>query len=66
MLSPGELIQRERKKQRLSQKQLAEISGIPKRTIQNIEENKNDATFFTMICLAQALGISLDYIAKGE
>lgn len=43
----------------LTQKQLSELTGIPHRTLQRIEE-KNDCKVSTAIKLAKALNVSLD------
>lgn len=48
-----------RKQQGLSVPRLVELSGVPRRTIQEIE-NRNDCRVSTAIQLADALGVTLD------
>ena len=45
--------------QQLSQQKLSDISGVPKRTIENIERNDN-CKESTAIKLAKALNVTLD------
>lgn len=47
----------------LSVPKLVELSGVPRRTIQEIE-NRNDCRVSTAIHLADALGITLDELCK--
>ena len=42
---------------------LAELSGVPRRTIQEIE-NRDDCRISTAIQLADALGITLDELCR--
>lgn len=44
----------------LTQKRLCELSGVPLRTIQDLEAGKNSATISTAIPLAQALETSVE------
>ena len=44
----------------LTQKRLCELSGVPLRTIQDLEAVKNSATISTAIPLAQALETSVE------
>ena len=43
-----------------TQKRLCELSGVPLRTIQDLEAGKNSATISTAIPLAQALETSVE------
>ena len=52
-----------RTKRGLSVPQLVEMSGVPRRTIQEIEQ-RNDCRVSTAIKLAQALDITLDELCK--
>ncbi|RJW84391.1 XRE family transcriptional regulator [Clostridiales bacterium AF36-10] len=52
-----------RKAQKLSVPALAELSGVPRRTIQELEV-RNDGRISTMIKLADALGVSLDELCR--
>lgn len=49
----------------LSLRALSELSGVPQRTIEDLER-RNDGRFSTFIRLAAALGVTLDEIAKGD
>lgn len=52
-----------RKAQKLSVPALAELSGVPRRTIQELEI-RDDGRVSTMIKLADALGVSLDELCR--
>ena len=52
-----------RLQQGLSVPQLVELSGVPRRTIQNIEKN-NECKVSTAIKLADALGVTLDELCR--
>lgn len=47
----------------LSVPQLVELSGVPRRTIQDIEK-RDDGRVSTMIKLADALGVTLDELCR--
>ncbi len=47
----------------LSVPQLVELSGVPRRTIQDIEK-RGDGRVSTMIKLADALGVTLDELCR--
>lgn len=49
----------------LSMRALSELSGVPQRTIEDIER-RNDGRFSTFVRLADALGVTLDDLAKGD
>jgi len=49
--------------QGLSVPKLAELSGVPRRTIQNIEKN-DDCNVSTALKLAEALGVTMDELCK--
>lgn len=51
--------------QRLSVPQLAERSGVPRRTIQDIER-RDDGRVSTMIKLADALHVTLDELCRSK
>ena len=50
-----------RKARKLSVPALAELSGVPRRTIQEV---RDDGRVSTMIKLADALGVSLDELCR--
>lgn len=52
-----------RTKQGLSVPKLVELSGVPRRTIQEVE-NRNDCRVSTAIQLADALGVTLDELCR--
>lgn len=54
-----------REDRELSQQALADLSGIPRRTIQDIER-RGDCRVSTAIKLAGFFGITLDELCKGE
>lgn len=54
-----------RKLQGLSVPKLVELSGVPRRTIQEIE-NRDDCRVSTAIQLADALGVTLDELCRDE
>lgn len=54
-----------RTKQGLSVPKLVELSGVPRRTIQEVE-NRNDCRVSTAIQLADALGVTLDELCRDE
>ena len=54
-----------RRRRRLSQGQLAEIVGVSRQIIYQYENDMTDPRLFTASCIADALGVSLDYLARG-
>jgi len=46
----------------MSQKKLAEKSGISPNSIMRYESGKVDPTSFMLCCLADALGVTTDYL----
>lgn len=54
-----------RTKRGLSVPKLVELSGVPRRTIQEIE-NRDDCRVSTAIQLADALGVTLDELCRDE
>lgn len=55
-----------RKAKGWSQEKLAEKSGISVKAIQNAERDTHDPSLFSVICIADALGCSLDYLVLGK
>lgn len=45
------------------QKELAKKMGMSQQAISSMEGGRREACFFTAICVADALGVSLDYLA---
>lgn len=54
----GRNVQRIRQKNRLTQEQLAEISGFSQQYISGLEKGRRNPTIVTLYELAQALGVS--------
>ena len=55
-------LQSSRKKQGFGRDRLAELSGVSKSTIVNIENGKHLPYLHTAIALAKALNVSLDWL----
>lgn len=53
-----------RTKRNLSVPKLVELSGVPRRTIQDMEK-RGDGRISTAIKLADALGVTLDELCRG-
>jgi transcriptional regulator with XRE-family HTH domain len=54
-----------RTKKGLSVPKLEELSGVPRRTIQDLER-RDDGRVSTLIKLADALGVTLDELCRDE
>ncbi len=55
-----------RKAKGWSQEKLAEKSGLSVKAIQTAERDTHDPSLFSVICIADALGCSLDYLVLGR
>ena len=55
-----------RKEKGWSQEKLAEESGVSIKAIRTTERSTHDPSLFSAICLADALGCSLDYLVLGR
>ena len=62
-MTTGEKIRYHRKQQRLTIKQLAIKSGVSASAIGCYEREKADPSLFAAACIADVLGLSLDYLA---
>jgi len=58
----GQRVLLQRRALKLSQRQLAERSGIPTQVISNVERGKQDVFAQRMAALAKALKVSTDYL----
>lgn len=58
MLSIGYEIQQKRRKNNLTQAELARRAGLPQPNLSNIEKGRQDLTVSTLIRIAQALDVS--------
>lgn len=61
----GERVRISRIRKGLSQNDLSKIIGNTQTGISRIEKGETNPTFFTTCCIADALEISLDYLAEG-
>jgi transcriptional regulator with XRE-family HTH domain len=52
-----------RKKKNMTMDTLAELSGLTRTSISNYENDKSYPTLFNAICIADVLGVSLDWLA---
>ena len=65
--SLGKRLMRLRKENGMTQKQLAEKSGIALASISVYENDVADPSLFKAFCLAETLGVTLDYlVGKSE
>lgn len=55
-----------RKKLNMSQDKVADASGISRVMISYYENDKREPSLINAMCLADALGVSLEYLARGE
>ncbi|MFQ6794133.1 helix-turn-helix transcriptional regulator [Thomasclavelia sp.] len=62
----GNTIRKERKARNLTQQELADITGISRRHIANIESGKINASFELIIAIVKELNISIDNIIYAE
>lgn len=66
MVAFGENILLWRLHRSLSQEQLADLSGLPRPNLSDIEKGKRDVTLFTLRSLANALNVSPGTLVNGE
>ena len=66
MPRPGDRIKNARERQKWTQEQLAEAAGISKGFLSDIENDKRNISSESALKIADALGISLDYLLRGE
>lgn len=62
----GEKIRYHRLKLHMTQSELGEKVGVSNTAILAYEMERREPQFFTVICLADVLGVSLDYLAGKE
>ena len=65
-MTVGERIVWHRQSMGYSQAELARIAGISRQCLWEYENDVADPKLFNATCIADALGISLDYLARGE
>ena len=66
MARPGDRIKAAREKHNWTQEQLAEAARISKGFLSDIENDKRNISSESALKIADALGISLDYLLRGE
>ena len=66
MVTVGDRIYYIRKNQRLTQQQLADLSGLSRQMICSYELGRKEPSFSSMVSIANALKTSLEYFAKGD
>ena len=62
-MTVGERIKQTRKAAEMTMNQLAKKTGLCSASIYRYEEDKADPSLFAASCIADVLGVSLDYIA---
>lgn len=65
-MTVGERIMEIRQSLGYTQTQLAKKAGISRQVLCKYEKDIADPKLFNATCLADALGISIDYLARGE
>ena len=66
MPRPGDRIKTARERRQWTQEQLAEAARISKGFLSDIENDKRNISSESALKIADALGISLDYLLRGE
>jgi transcriptional regulator with XRE-family HTH domain len=62
----GERIRYIRKRRRFSQDKLAELIGVTRQAVYEYETNKIEPRWFTFMCIADALKVSMEFLARGD
>lgn len=65
-LTFGERLMIERKRKGLTKQELSEICGIYKSAISRYESGETEPLLFSAMCIADALGVSIDYLVGRE
>ncbi len=65
-MTVGERIARLRTERELSQVELARRAGLSRQCLYEYESGKADPKLLNAMCIADVLGVSLDYLARGE
>jgi transcriptional regulator with XRE-family HTH domain len=66
MATPGDRIKASRETRKWTQEELAQAAGISKGFLSDIENNKRNISSESALKIADALGLSLDYLLRGE
>ena len=62
----GKRVRETRKQQKISQERLAELTGVSAGYISHIETARKKASLSILICIANALGITVDELLDGN
>ena len=62
-LTTGQRMRQAREARGLSRPKLSKMSGIGCTSIEGYESDRNDPSLFAATCIADVLGISLDWLA---
>lgn len=62
----GEVVRRERKRQKLTQEQLAAFSGVGPRFVRELEKGKGTCQLGLVFAVMQALGLQVSVTSRGE
>lgn len=65
MSTVGERIRHQRQKLNLTQERLATVAGISKGFLSDVETNTRNPSAEYLLRIANALGVTLDYLMKG-
>src|SRR5689334_5015151 len=66
MATLGERVRELRERQKLTQDQLAEQTGLSKGFLSDVERDKRQVSATNLLKIANAVGASLDYLLRGE
>jgi len=66
MATAGDRVKAAREQRSWTQERLAEAAGISKGFLSDVENNKRNISSESALKIADALGISLDYLLRGE
>lgn len=66
MATTGDRIKEVRESMRMTQDELADKAGLSKGFVSDVENNKRGISAENLLRIADALGATLDYLAKGE
>ena len=62
-MTVGERIRKAREEKGWTKTKLAKLSGLARSSIRDYEADKSDPQLFSACCIADALGISLDWLS---
>lgn len=62
----GERLRYIRKKRKISQDELASQIGVSRQAVFEYEANMMEPRWFTFMRIADALGVSMDFLARGD